>query len=112
MVTVIDFKTKSTINGKVFNVLVLQGDVEMVQSQSTGRYYATARTCNISCTFNDVICQGLIGKTLPGTIERMETEPYEFTVPESGEVLTLTHAWYYNPTERTMEQEVFSMKAA
>ncbi|MBC3541396.1 hypothetical protein ACFSC6_15275 [Rufibacter sediminis] len=111
MVTIIGFKTR-TKDDQQFNVLVLQGDVEMVQSQSTGRYYATARTTTISCTFNEVICQGLIGKTLPGSIEKMECDPYEYAIPSTGEVITLTHAYYYNPTERTMEQEVFSMRAA
>ncbi|RNI26908.1 hypothetical protein [Rufibacter latericius] len=111
MVTIADFKTREKENQK-FNVLVLQGEVEMVQSGSTGRYYATARTCTISCTFNDVICQSLIGKKIPGSIEKMQCDPYEYALPSTGEVITLTHTYYYNPNERTMEQEVFSMKAA
>ncbi len=93
-------------------MLILQGDLEFLPSKTTGKFYATAKTCTVSCTFNDVICQGLIGKTIPGAIERMETEPYKFVVPESGEVLTLTHSWYYNPNPKTVEQEVFNQKAA
>src|SRR5688572_15303491 len=107
MVTVIDFKTKETKEGKPFNSLVLQGEIEMVPSKQTGRFYATARTCSISCTFNEVICQGLIGKTLPGTIEKMECDEYEYQIPGSDEVIKLTHTYYYNPNPKTVEQEVF-----
>src|SRR5688572_16476916 len=106
MVTVTGFNTKNTDSGKTFNVLILQGDLEFVPSKTTGRFYATARTCSISCTFNEVICQGLIGKTLPGSIEKMQCEPYEYTVKESGEVLKLDYTYYYNPNPKTVEQEV------
>jgi hypothetical protein len=87
--------------------VVAKGEVQMVKSQTSGRYYATARTCSISCTFNDVICEGLISKSLPGSIEKMDCDPYVYLVQETGEVLTLTHTYYYNPNPRTMEQEVF-----
>lgn len=112
MVTVVDYKKKKPQDGKEFNVLVLQGEIEMVRSKTSGQFYATAKSCTITCTFNEIICQGLIGKTLPGTIEKMQCDPYEYTVKETGEVLTLTHAYYYNPNPRTMEQEVFGMKVA
>ncbi|QMU27693.1 hypothetical protein [Adhaeribacter radiodurans] len=107
MVTIIDYKKRTTQEGKEFNVLVLQSDIEMVQSKETGRIYATAKTCTISCTFNDVICEGLKGRNIPGSIERMECEPYQYAVPSTGELITLHHTYYYNPNPRTMEQEVF-----
>lgn len=111
MVTVTGFKKRTNSEGKTFNVLILQGDLEFLPSKTNGRLYATAKSCTVSCTFNDVLCEGLIGKTLPGAIEKMETHPYDYVVPESGEVLTLTHSWYYNPNPKSVEQEVFNVKA-
>ncbi|PSR53265.1 hypothetical protein AHMF7605_06835 [Adhaeribacter arboris] len=108
MVSIIDFKKRTAQDGKTFNVLVLQSDIEMVQSKETGRFYATAKTCTISCTFNDVICEGLKGKTMPGSIEKMDCDPYEYALPSTGEIITLRHTYYYNPNPRTMEQEVFT----
>jgi hypothetical protein len=112
MVTVVNYVKRNSGAEKQFNALVLQGEVEMIQSKTSGRFYATARQCSISCTFNDVMCQALIGKSLPGAIEKMECDPYEYTIPESGEVVTLNYTYYYEPTERTMEQEVFVKVAA
>lgn len=112
MVTIVDWKKRNAEDGREFNALVLQGDLEMVQSRESGRFYATAKKCSISCTFNDVICASLIGKTLPGHIEKMECEPYEYTIPESGEVIMLSHTYYYDPAPKPMEQEVFGMRAA
>ncbi|MER2997383.1 hypothetical protein [Pontibacter populi] len=112
MVTIVDWKTRNTEDGREYNALVLQGDLELVQSKETGRFYATAKKCSISCTFNEVICASLIGRTLPGTIEKMDCDPYEYTIPDSGEVIILNYTYYYVPAPKTMEQEVFNMKAA
>jgi hypothetical protein len=34
---------------------------------------------------------------MPGTIERVECDPYNYTVPETGEVVTLAHTYEYVP---------------
>ncbi|WP_242927349.1 hypothetical protein [Pontibacter vulgaris] len=112
MVTVTNFVKRTSGDGKQFNALILQGDVEMILSKQSGRYYATARTCSITSTLDDVVCQALVGKQLPGTIEKMESEPYDYKVPNSDEVITLNYVYYYNPNPRTIEQEVFEIKAA
>ncbi|MFC5271387.1 hypothetical protein [Adhaeribacter terreus] len=110
MVKVIGYQEPSL--GKKHNRLILQGEIEMIQSQREKKiYYATIQTCTVSCTFNSVLCDGLVGKTLPGTIEKMECLPYEFKAPNSDEILLLDFTYYYNPSPKTMEQAVFTRKA-
>lgn len=99
MVTIIGYALRENKEGKSFVSLQLQGDVIMVQSQETGRYYATAKTCSIPSTFNETTADALIGKPLPGRIEKVDSEPYEFTIEETGEVITLQHRWEYLPED-------------
>lgn len=80
-----------------FMSLELMGDIELVQSQSTGRFYATAKRCFISSTFDEMTAKSFIGKEIPGEIKRVQTEPYDFTVPETGEVIRLAHTYSYVP---------------
>ena len=101
MVTVIKCHLRKSKNGKEFVTLELQGDLELVQSLRTGKFYATAKTCSITSTFTEEVAQKLIGKTLPGSIIRTQTDAYEFMVPESGEVITLAHTYQYVPEENT-----------
>jgi hypothetical protein len=42
----------------------------------------------------------LVGKQLPGRIEKVEAAPYEYVVKETGEVLTLSHTYVYIPEEK------------
>jgi len=100
MVTVADYAVRQNAEGEDFVVLILQGDLEMVQSQETGRFYATARRCSITSTFNEAIASQMVGKQLPGAIEKIDCEPYEYVIPESGEVITLSHQWEYVPEEK------------
>jgi hypothetical protein len=112
MVTIVGFKKRESEDGREFNVLMLQGELELIKSQETGRFYATAKRCTISCTFDDTVCTTLIGKTLPGQIEKMECDPYDYHIPGTDEIISLAHTYYYDPVEKTMEQQVFGMKAA
>ena len=89
---------------KPFITLTLEGDMEMVQSQSTGRHYATTRTCSISSTFDEATAARMVGKQITGSIERVQCEEYEYTIPESGEVITLGYSWDYVP-ENAKAQE-------
>jgi hypothetical protein len=50
-------------------------------SKSTGKPYFTARKSFIPCTFDEVLAKALIGQPLPGEIERIEFDEYEFLVP-------------------------------
>jgi hypothetical protein len=48
---------------------------------------------------------GSIGTEFGGTIERVSAAPYEYTVKETGEVITLTHLISIAP-ERIPEEKV------
>jgi hypothetical protein len=97
MVTVVNYNFRTNKEGKEFISLELQGDIELVQSMETGRFYATARRCSITSTFNEATAKTLIGKQMSGKIQRVEAEPYEYTVPETGEVILLQHTYQYVP---------------
>lgn len=91
MVKIVDYKTYQKEDGTEFFALVVQGGLEAVKSQETNRTYFTARTAKVPCTFNELTCQGLVGSELPGSIQKVEVEPYEYAIPETGELISLSH---------------------
>jgi hypothetical protein len=99
MITVKSAVERTAKDGKTFIALELAGDIELVQSQSTGRFYATVRKCTISSTFDEQTAKQFIGKQLMGSIVRVEADPYDFVVPETGEQIVLSHTWVYQPEE-------------
>ena len=109
MVTVSSFQARKRADGKEFFTLNLQGDVEFVKSNTTGNFYATAFKGSITTTFTEETCKALVGRSLPGKIHRVVSEPYSYTIPETGEVVTLTHKYQFTPEQaQTMEQVVFA----
>jgi hypothetical protein len=106
MVTIVDFVKRTNKDGKEFNALILQSGIELVKSHETGRWYATAKKASITSTFDDAMCQSLIGQQIPGSVQRIETEPYDFTVKDTGEVLTLNHRWVYLKEGEVMAEQV------
>ena len=76
--------------------LELMGDLELVQSSNTGRFYATVRKCFISSTFDEKTAKVMLGKQIPGLIGRVPCEPYDYTL-ESGETIQLAHRYDYMP---------------
>ena len=105
-VHIIDYKKRVSDLGETFFALILESDVEMVQSQKTGRYYATAKRTSITSTFNEETCKRLIGTSMPGTIQKVSCEEYEYNLPETNEVITLSHRYEYFP-EESLEEAVF-----
>jgi hypothetical protein len=99
MVTVIDYDIRKNASGEEFIALILEGDIEMVQSQETGRLYATTRRCSLSSTFDEPTAQRMIGKELPGSIQKVECESYDYVIPDTGEVIQLQHTWLYRQEE-------------
>ena len=94
---------------KSFITLTLESGIEMVQSQNTGRFYATTRTCNISTTFDEATAQRMIGQQIPGAIVRVPCEEYEYIIPESGEIITLGYSWDYVPDESTIKERILEV---
>lgn len=107
MVTIVNFKTCKNSEGKEFIALLLQGDIEFIRSKITGKFYATAKKCIVNSTFDKATSERLIGKTLPGVVERIQTAPYVITNPKTGEKVTLDFTYVYNPAPSTVEEKVF-----
>lgn len=97
MVTVIDYAIRKKDGEKPYIALTLEGGIEMVQSQNTGRFYATVRTCVVSSTFDEATAGRMVGKEMPGSIERVPCEAYDFTIKETAEVIKLAYRWDYQP---------------
>jgi hypothetical protein len=104
MVTVTSYHLRESKDKKPFISLVLQGDLELVQSMQTGKFYATARKCSISSTFEEATAKALVGKQIAGSIVRVECEPYDYAIPESGEIIQLAHSYEYRPDEVQVAQ--------
>ncbi|RXM44961.1 hypothetical protein [Flavobacterium sp. YO12] len=97
MVRIVNYQKRQAEEGKPFFVLEIQSGIEMVLSTKTGQYYATAKRANISSTFDEETCKALLGTDMPGSIKKMDSEPYEYTVKETGEIIMLTHRYVYQP---------------
>ena len=97
MVTVTNFMERQRKDGSSFVVLEITGGLELVQSSSTGSFYATVRKCTIPSTFSVEIAKGMIGTQISGDIVRVEVPSYEYINKRSGEVMTLQHGYSYQP---------------
>jgi|BioPla2DNA2_1021312.scaffolds.fasta_scaffold01045_15 hypothetical protein len=97
MVKIVNYKERLREDNSSFYVLEVQGGIELVKSQSTGNYYATSKKAYIPTTFNEILCQSLIGQELEGSIVRQECKPYSYVVKDTGEELTLRHRWVFTP---------------
>src|SRR5690606_40684319 len=106
MVQIVDYKTyQKEDDGSVFHALVVQGGLEVVKSKSTAKNYFTAKTARVACTFNEETCKQLIGTELPGKIQKVETTPYDYLVPETGEMITLSHRYEYLSDEEAIVKD-------
>lgn len=104
MVRIINYKTRQREDGTEFYLLEVQGGIEMIQSKTTKQYYATAKKATVSTTFDEDTCRGLIGSEFPGKISKITTEPYQYTIKESGELVTLQHRYIYLPDNVESEE--------
>ena len=106
MVTITGLEKRKSADGKEFNVMNLQGSVEVVVSKATGKPYLTARKTSIPCTFDEVMAKTLIGQKLPGEIERVEVPEYEFVVPGTKKKIKLGHSYSYSAEPAFIEEVV------
>ena len=107
MVTVVDYAIRQRKDGSEFFVLILQGGLSLVQSRNTGNYYATVKRCSIPSTFDEETAKAMVGKQVPGSIQRQSCEEYEFVAQNTGEVVTLDYRWAYVPEGETVENGIF-----
>ncbi|NBU05799.1 MAG: hypothetical protein EBT39_05570 [Sphingobacteriia bacterium] len=106
MVTISDYRVNVNSEGKSFCSLILQGELELVKSK-TSRFYATARKTSITSTFDENTCRQLIGKTIKGSIVKVDCDEYDYIIPESGEVIRLNYNYSYVADSENVEEEVF-----
>lgn len=98
MVRVKNYHLREGEKGKYVS-LELIGELEMVQSANTGRFYATVRRCFIYSTFDEITAKTMIGRQMQGNIIRIPCEPYDYALPETGEVIKLAYKYDYTPEE-------------
>lgn len=103
MVRISNYIKRTTEEGKSFFVLELQGGVEVVKSRETGKLYMTARKASMSCTFDEATCISLIGTELPGSVKKVDCEAYEYTIKDTGEVITLSYRFEYVEQEAAIQ---------
>jgi hypothetical protein len=97
MVTVTNYHVRQRKNGTNFITLTLTGGLEMVQSQSSGTWKAMVRKCQIPSNLDEPTAKMVIGTQMPGNIVRVQSDPYDYADGQTGEVITLSHTWAYQP---------------
>jgi hypothetical protein len=109
MVKVTGYQKRQSQTGGHYYALELQSDdLEFQVSKETGRTYAKAKKSWMTCTFDENVCQLMIGKEMPGSIIKEDCEPYTFTVEETGESITIAFRYVYQPEQDSPEEAVFS----
>lgn len=107
MVTVKEIKKATNSKDEEFYGLIVQSGAVAVKSKQTGRLYLTAKTAFVATTFDEETASSLIGTTFEGSIKKVQTEPYSYTIEETGEIIELSHRWeYYDPALEMEEQVV------
>ena len=101
MVTVTNYSTRVRKDGTTFIALEISGGVELVQSNNTGKFYATVRKTSIPSTFDETIAKGLVGTQMKGDVVRVQVDAYDFVNPKTGEIIKLQHSYAYSPEGST-----------
>ena len=102
MVTVTNFVPRTRKDGTTFIALEISGGLELIQSNTTGKFYATVKKTTIPSTFDENIAKTLIGSQIPGNVVRIQVEQYDYLNKRTGEVMKLQHSYSYQP-EGSME---------
>ncbi|WP_321370507.1 hypothetical protein [uncultured Draconibacterium sp.] len=96
-VTIVDVKERVSQGGNSFMALIVQNELELVTSKS-GNIYVAAHRASIPCTLDYNTAKLMIGKELPGTIEKVECATYEH-VNSDGEIVNLNYRYQYIPEQ-------------
>lgn len=106
MVTVKEIKKAENSKGEEFFGLIVQSGAMPVKSKKTGRIYFTAKTAFVATTFDEETATSLVGTEFEGTVKKVETAPYEYTIEETGEIIELSHRWEYVDPVLELEEQV------
>ena len=105
MVQIIGFEKKQSKSKESYAVLILAGEPEVMISKSSGRPYISAKKTTIPCALEENQAQALIGKELPGSIERVACTPFEVKLA-TGKKVRISTAYQFLPAETINEKEV------
>ncbi len=106
MVKVIGIKALENNQGEAYVGLIVQSGIVPVKSK-TGRVYLTAKTAFVPTTFDEETATALIGEQFQGSVKKVETDPYEYTIEDTGEVIIMHHRWeYFDETLDIVENQV------
>jgi hypothetical protein len=105
MVQIIGFEKKQSKSKESYAVLILAAEPEVMISKSSGRPYISARKTTIPCALEENQAQALIGKELPGSIERVACTPFEVKLA-TGKKVRISTAYQFLPAETINEKEV------
>jgi hypothetical protein len=111
MVTVKEIKKAENSKGEDFFGLIVQSGAVTVKSKKTGRVYFTAKTAFVATTFDEKTASSLIGAEFEGTIRKVQTDPYEYIIKETGEIIELNHRWEFIDPALEMEEQVVEEEA-
>ena len=98
MVKVTGYKLRESLEGKSFFALTLQGGIEIVKS-AAGNSYATIKKASMPTTFDEATCESLVGTELPGFINKVSCDAYNYVIEQTGEVIVLFHRYEYEEQE-------------
>ena len=106
MVTVKEVKKAENSKGEEFFGLIVQSGAMSVKSKTTGRVYLTAKTAFVATTFDEQTASSLVGSEFEGYIKKVVTDPYEYTIEDTGEIIELSHRWEFCDPALEMEEQV------
>ena len=106
MVTVKEIKRAKNSSGEEFYGLIVQSGAMAVKSKKSGRLYFTAKTAFVATTFDEETASSLIGVEFEGTIKKIQTDPYEYIIEETGEIVEMTHRWELVDPALEMEEQI------
>ena len=95
MVTIVEVAERTAANGNTFCSVMVAGDVS-VHMSAEGKTSLVALKASIPSNLPKDVLKNMIGNKLPGKVERVETEPYQWT-NSAGEEITLSHTYKYSP---------------
>src|SRR5664280_2667555 len=105
MVQIIGFEKKQSKSKESYAVLILAGEPEIMISKTSGRPYISARKTTIPCALEENQALLLVGKELPGSIERVSCTPFEVKLA-TGKKVKITSAFQYLAPETANEKEI------
>lgn len=96
MLTIKSYYLVQGPEGKSYINFELVGDIEIFQSNS-GKFYADIKKCKMPTRLDEATAKLMIGKQISGTIVKKECAAYDYAIPATGEIVSLSHRYEYEP---------------